>query len=429
MSDSSGSTITDISVDQLNNAAITPAQNTKCFYTNDDQSRNISNNLTNIWGDPLFLGARYPFAEIAAGPPYKINYSEFSNKKYRDMQVVNPINGLVGILTNETKAASPQSVCDQSAVALLKILHEDANFKILDSALPEDFETASSTVQARDCQHSLEYGLRLLRSMDEYQKNCWAYCFESDVTGYRKGLGTPFDEALDIGDGTRNSNVVVRLLTCQRASWFAPNVSAVVYNVFNMCSSSAACAGLCSGMANETDAAIYQDYFKLIVDWVDNATATEREDIPTPSLVSYFMQPIGQVQSLFSLSIPENIARSAVAQYIDNLANPVTGRCPTYDGVMSALPKATGGSLSPFWQFAASDSLSTVRAVRSPAFAACQAAIQQLYDICTHKDTVDLCARAEDPAVVTLGSFSTCDDSGLLAYRGAVLRFNDRRVP
>ena len=103
---------------------------------NDDQSRNISIDLTNIWDNPLFLGARYPFAEISQKPTYKINYSEFSSKKYRDQQVVNSINGLVGIQTNETKSAAPQSICDQSTIALLKILYDNANFSILNSTLP-----------------------------------------------------------------------------------------------------------------------------------------------------------------------------------------------------------------------------------------------------------------------------------------------------
>ena len=275
----------------------------------------------------------------------------------------------------------------------------------------------------------------MLRSVDEYQKNCWAYCFESNIAGYRKRLGSPFDEALDNSERTdldpfqRNlSNALVRLLTCENASWFAPNVSQVVYGIFVMCSSSPACASLCSGIANGTDAATYRDYFQNIVAAVDNLTAADREASLAPQLVEDFMQPVGQVASLFALEIPENMAGTAVAQLIDSLANPRTGLCPAYDRAMASLPAATGGPLSPFWQFAASDSLPAVRAVRSPAFAACQAAIQQLYAACGRKDTAGLCARADDPAVDALGSFSTCDDPGLLVYRTAVLRFNDRHA-
>ena len=391
--------------------------------------------MINVWDNPLYLGARYPVPEIASGPPFSINYSEISNKTYLDQQAINQNNGLMGIPTNATKAALPQSLCDQSTIELLKILHNDSQFETLNSILPDRFETSPS-IRALDCGRSKEYGLRLLRSIDDYQKNCWAYCFEPSMAGYRKRLGSPYDEALDNSDDAsvspyqRNiSNALVRLLVCDSAGWFASSVSTVVYEVFSMCSSSAACASLCSGIANQTDASQYQQYYRSIIDYVKNVTAPVRETVLIPSLVADLVQPIGQVAGLFALSISENSAGSAVPQFIDSLANPKSGQCRAYDGTMSDLREATGSDLSPFRQFAASDSLPSMKAVRSPAFAACQEAINQLYAVCSRKDTMDLCARAYDPDVDNLGSFSTCDDSGLLVYRGAALDFNDKCGP
>ena len=141
--------------------------------------------MINVWDNPLYLGARYPVPEIASGPPFSINYSEISNKTYLDQQAINQNNGLMGIPTNATKAALPQSLCDQSTIELLKILHNDSQFETLNSILPDRFETSPS-IRALDCGRSKEYGLRLLRSIDDYQKNCWAYCFEPSMAGYRK---------------------------------------------------------------------------------------------------------------------------------------------------------------------------------------------------------------------------------------------------
>ena len=365
-------------------------------------------------------------------PYYRINYAAFTNKEYRDQQVVNPVNGLIAIQTNLNKSVPSQSICDQSTIALLRLVHNGSNFAVLNSPLPDDFES-SGVVRTLDCSRSRTYGLQMMRALDDYQKDCWAFCFDTGVAGFRKALGSPYDDDFQNGYNTtvdvfdRNlSNVLVRLLTCDTASWFDHNITALVFNVFVMCSSSPACASLCSGIKNETGAELYQQIYLQVVGVARNATEDDKALFLTPSTVDEFVQPIAQVASLFGESIEENAAGSNVAQYIDTLANPKSGTCKAYDSVMANLRSGTGGDLSPFPQFAASDSLPAVRAVRSPAFAACQDAIQGLLAACSRKDTAVLCARADDPNVATIGSFDTCDDSGLLVYRTAVLKYNDK---
>ena len=361
-------------------------------------------------------------------PPYQINYSLFSNRTYRERQIINPVNGLVDVPTNETKPAPPQSVCDQSTIALLEILHDDAEFAIMNAPLPQLFNVSPS-VRAANCNSSKEYGLKLLRAVSEYQKNCWSYCFEAGVAGYRKRLDSPYDQELDNNDDGNSSNVLIRLLGCDSASWFDKNVSDVVYDVIQMCSLSPWCTSLCSGIINETEAVQYQQYFQSVLVFANNLTEDQRQSIITPSVMEDVVLPIAQTASLFGQVITENAAGSAVAQYIDWLANPKTGLCPVYDQAMAALLQATGGKLSPFWEYAPSDSIPAVQAVRSPAYAACQVAIQDLYAACARKDTADLCSRASDPAVVTIGAFDTCDDSGLAIYRSAAINFNNRCGP
>jgi hypothetical protein len=83
-------------------------------------------------------------------------------------------------------------------------------------------------------------------ALDQYQKECWAFCFDTINFGFWKSLGPAFNKDFDNGVDRdivvydRNlSNVMTRLLTYDNAGWFDQNISATVYNVFQMCTSHA----------------------------------------------------------------------------------------------------------------------------------------------------------------------------------------------
>ena len=379
----------------------------------------------NIWDFPLLASARYGLTEIELQPRYQINYSAFSDPVSEARLIVNPITGLIG------SSAISQSICDQSTVNLLIALHNDTAYASLNSALPNLFQS-SQNVRLADCNQHRVYGLQLLRGIDQYQRDCAAYCFASTVGGYRKRLGTPFDSDLENGDDAsvspylRNiSNALVRLLTCDTSGWFAPNVTMAVYNVFRMCASKTACTRLCVGIVDEDEAQAYQSaVFQPLLDFVDSLSPEDKKDVCTPSVVADLLQPVSQVASLFGQDLGWDPLGPDVAQYIDTLANPLTGNCSGYDSAMAGLQAASGAELSPFPELAATVSLPSVRGVRSPAFAACQASIQRYNNLCNGRSASDLCARATAADVATKGSFDTCGDSGLQSYFVAVSDYN-----
>ncbi len=85
-------------------------------------------------------------------------------------------------------------------------------------------------------------------------------------------------------------------------------------------------------------------------------------------------------------SLVEDSAGSVVAVYIDSRANSKTGTGPGYDAALSSLRRASDCDLSPIQEFAPSDSLPKVQGVRNPAFVACQDAMQDLLEACSHEN-------------------------------------------
>jgi hypothetical protein len=273
----------------------------------------------------------------------------------------------------------------------------------------------------------------MLRAIDEYQKDCWALCLATGQAGYRKRLGMPFDKDLDNGEDDSISPLarglspaLTRLLACDSAGWFAKNISATVRAVGNMCSSSPACAGLCSGTMDPDEAAEYSAIYKEVMVSVESLPPDERDSVSTPSILADLMMPIAQAAAVFAQYIAEDSAGTVVARYIDSIAHPVTGKCPGYDAALAGMRVASGGALSPFAALAPSDSLTTVRGVRNPSFGACLRSVQRLAAFCASSSgATTLCARAEAPNVDKLGAFDTCQDSDLAPYYGVVMEYND----
>ena len=165
-----------------------------------------------------------------------IEYSAFSDPIYRNQIILNRVNGLFGVETVMTKLAAPQSICDQSTIALLTLIHDTARYGIINSELPPGYNS-SLEIRVADCSRSRSYGLQLMRAVDLYQKDCWSMCMSSGLAGFRKALGQPFDADLDNGEESGVSpysrgisNVLTRLLTCDESGWFERNISAATYN-------------------------------------------------------------------------------------------------------------------------------------------------------------------------------------------------------
>jgi hypothetical protein len=428
----------DLNIDLLQPSQPVVSESKYCAMYDVEAQRLRSNRTLNVWDKPLYLSARYLLADVVQKPAIVINRTLLADTLLHNEYFMNPINGLIGVRTNLTQYAPSQSICDQSTIALLKLLADREAFAAINAPLSDGFERLDD-VRFQDCNRSRRIGLSLLRAIDDYQKDCWAYCFTKErevLAGFRQRLGKPFDNIFDNGEDPnvspyeRNiSSAMTRLLVCDTAGWFDSDISDTAFNVFKMCAASTACASLCSGIPNQTNAVEYHYFYGQVVGLIGNLSAQDRSLVCTPSLVRDWVQPISQTAALFEPSVEEDSAGSAVAQLIDSLANPKTGSCPTYDASMLAMRRASGGALSPFRELAPSDSLPKVRAVRSPTFAACQDAIQGLYETCEKKGAMDLCLRADDPAVATRGSFETCDDPGLFVYRTAVGEYNQRCGP
>ena len=380
--------------------------------------------MTNVWDYELFFGAQYPVLEVDWNNLYKINYSAFSNAIFRNSQQVNPSTGLVqSEFDSEVKPI--QTICDHSTISLLVRVHAN-EFLDMNSDLPDDFQQSFS-VRTTDCQRLRLYGLQLLRDLDQYQKDCWSFCSATKQVGFRKGLGERLDRLFDntanasVPPYERNiSNVMVRLLTCMSAGWFDENVSDVVHEVIHMCASSEACARLCGGIPNSSDAGQQLENYQALLSFIDSS----QEHKLSPDTLQLFVLPISVVASIFTNSMTENSVSSVVAGYIDSLANPETGQCRVYDEAMNSLLTATGGSYSPFADLQPSYSLQKVMAIRNPAYSSCQIAMQTLNSACVQSAVMDLCTRASWPDVTTAGSFDTCGDPGLYTYWNAVSRYN-----
>ena len=362
---------------------------------------------------------------------YRLNYSAFSDAKFRNAQRINPANGLIEG-QNNSLIGTIQSLCDQSTIKLLLRLYAGDEITRLNMDLPLSFEE-SDDVHAAECSQFRSYGLGLARDMNNYHVDCWAYCTEHELVGFRKGLGGGFDTLLDNGADyhlplrMRNiSNVMIRLLSCLSNGWFDSNASDVVFGVLQMCASSQSCARLCGGISNSTDAEPSLQLYLRLIRLIAQADPQTRSQVLSPGNLPLFMQPISVVSGVFTNTMTEDSVGSVVPAYIDFLANPETGQCRGYDAAMSAFLGATGGDLSPFPEMQPSGSLPKVRAVRSAVYAACQGAIQAFVSACTLDGVRDLCERAARPDVATLGSFETCDDAGLGTYWSVVSGYNTK---
>jgi hypothetical protein len=145
-----------------------------------------------------------------------------------------------------------------------------------------------------------------MRALDQYQKDCWAICFDSFTAGFRKSLGPAFDQDFDNGINVSIrpydrgiSNVMTRLFTCDNAGWFDQDITAVVYNVFKMCASTPACSSLCAGGFNaDTEDKGVQELYQQGLDAFDSFTVEQKQANVVPSLVQDFVQLISQVSSL-----------------------------------------------------------------------------------------------------------------------------------
>jgi hypothetical protein len=213
----------------------------------------------------------------------------------------------MGVPTNMTRFSPPQSICDQSTIRLLLLLH-DPQYAILNATLPDQFES-SRDIRVADCTRSRPYGLQLLRAIDDYQKDCWAMCLETGQPGYRKRLGAPYDSDLDNGDDPDASAfarglspALTRLLACDSAGWFDANASAAARAVFAMCNSSRACAGLCGGTADAGEAADYQEAYQGLLAYADALQPDERGRVYTPVVVADLVVPIAQVADLSDMT-------------------------------------------------------------------------------------------------------------------------------
>ncbi len=150
-------------VDQIEYPTIDQNQNEYCFKSIDGQARTLST-LTqlNIWDNLLYASARYPFGEISKRPPYVIDHSAFSDPSYRDRFLLNHDNGLVGVETSMTQLAAPQSICDQSTIALLTLIYDKYQYGVINSELPPGYNS-SWKIRFTDCNRSRSYGLKLMR--------------------------------------------------------------------------------------------------------------------------------------------------------------------------------------------------------------------------------------------------------------------------
>ena len=340
----------------------------------------------NIWDRPVAFDARYPYTEVwpSGTSTFTLNYTSTtlqtdSGPKGLDP---NPINGLFFVNTLDTGNAAIQTICDQAAIRLLRLLNANASqFASINSPLPNNF-FADTNVQSQECTAHRPFGLKLLARLDAYQKDCLSICVNSSQTsllslvqgnpppsdllenvtiGYRKSLGSPFDALFDntndpsIPVEARGlSNVLSRIVVCAKSGWYESDINAKVGEVFKMCASTVECAALCAG--DLTDAKQNQlEYGDLYNTSINLAFAL------TPSEVLAYVQPITQVLNMLAEYIPQNLAGTAVESYIDSQTKP-TGNCSNYDAVMSAFRSATGGSQnSPFPDHGPSTLLPKVR--------------------------------------------------------------------
>ena len=406
-----------------------PITTTKCFLDIESIESYIQPcTALDIWGHRLMSSARSPVVEIRKDTKRRVNFTEFSDPSFRNRQVINTITGLVGEQTNSTRNAQPQTICYQSAVAVLKILWDERDsFEALNSDLPSGFmqDADGGPIRMSDCSKHRTYGLQLLRALDRYQRDCFAACFQPGDTishcGFRQRLGDPFDGVLSNLSEPSPSAAVSRLRKCTSAGWFSPDAAAALANVFTMCSASDSCATLCSGDAAAAAAAARQSQYRALRD------RAARGPAPDPPAVLRHVKPIATALAKLAASVPAAGTPLDAARYVDALANPATGRCPAYDQAMADALRATGGGLSPLALHTPSSALPPIRAVRDPP---CLAALVELQRLCAGGGpAAALCARSFAPDVNESGAFDSCWDKGLDLFRPAVAAFNARCPP
>ena len=408
-----------------------PTSLSPCFTSDTpENSYLLSCSALDIWGNRLLAYSRYPVAQVRQTSGMGINISAFSNAAFRNSQIVNKVNGLIGVASNNTPESPPQSICDQSTVDLLLFISNDTmSLHNFNSDLPNGFmqDVDEGHIRTTDCAKYREYGLRLMPLVDRYHGDCFGVCFNatSDLAsqcGFHQKLDIPYDQILNDLSDPSSSPAINRLRKCKASGWFKSNASAAVSNVFKMCSSSASCSTLCSG---DTDSMIVSARWAEYRTVSSAVTQNLASPLCSPSSILYFVKPFTIAWSKIALTAPTSGDAFQVAKYVDTMANPATGTCPGYDRAMSDFVLATGDALSPVAQYVPSSTSLAIRAIRNPA---CATAAIRLESLCTTKAVSPLCTRALAAQVNSSGSFQSCSDSGLSDYFPAVSDYNRRQV-